>query len=98
MEILDLSSDESSQVSPIQDQISTSPAKTPSDTLEASEDVDLRLDGSAPPASALASSEVIPVERNVFYNQETLKYMRIIDKYKRLDVAEIELPRVDTLI
>jgi Dynamin family len=40
------------------------------------------------------SSEIIPVEMNVFYNQETLKYMRIIDKYKRLEVAGIELPRV----
>ena len=39
-------------------------------------------------------SEIIPVEKNVFYNQETLKYMRVIDKYKRLEVADIELPRV----
>jgi hypothetical protein len=37
----------------------------------------------------------IPVERNVIYNQETLKYMRIIDKYKKLGIGkDIELPRV----
>ena len=40
------------------------------------------------------SSEIIPVENNIFYDQETLKYMRIIDKYKRLEVAEVEFPRV----
>lgn len=37
----------------------------------------------------------IPVEKNVFYNEETLKYMRIIDMYKRLGIGkDIELPRV----
>ena len=43
------------------------------------------------------SSEIIPVENNIFYDQETLKYMRIIDKYKRLEVAEIEFPRVTNI-
>jgi hypothetical protein len=37
----------------------------------------------------------IPIEDNVFYNEETLKYMRIIDMYKRLGIGkDIELPRV----
>ena len=37
----------------------------------------------------------IPVDGTVFYNEETLKYMRIIDMYKKLGVGkDIELPRV----
>ncbi|RDW83036.1 hypothetical protein BP5796_04527 [Coleophoma crateriformis] len=37
----------------------------------------------------------IPVEKNVFYNEETLKYMRIIDMYKKLGIGkDIELPRI----
>lgn len=37
----------------------------------------------------------IPMEKNVFYNEETLKYMRIIDMYKKLGIGkDIELPRV----
>ena len=37
----------------------------------------------------------INVEENVIYNQETLKYMRIIDEYKKLGIGkDIELPRV----
>jgi hypothetical protein len=37
----------------------------------------------------------MPIEDNVFYNEETLKYMRIIDMYKKLGVGkDIELPRV----
>jgi hypothetical protein len=37
----------------------------------------------------------IRVEKNVFYNDETIKYMRIIDTYKKLGVGkDIELPRV----
>lgn len=39
----------------------------------------------------------IPIDGNVFYNEETLKYMRIIDMYKKLGVGkDIELPRVKT--
>jgi len=41
------------------------------------------------------STHQIAVENNVFYNEETLKYMRIIDMYKKLGVGkDIELPRV----
>jgi len=37
----------------------------------------------------------IPIDKNVFYNEETLKYMRIIDMYKKLGIGkDIELPRV----
>lgn len=40
----------------------------------------------------------IPLDGNVFYNEETLKYMRIIDMYKKLGVGkDIELPRVRCL-
>ena len=48
----------------------------------------------APPSPEPHSSETVSADKNVFYNKETLKYMRIIDKYKQLGVAEIELPRV----
>jgi hypothetical protein len=37
----------------------------------------------------------LPIVNNVFYNEETLKYMRIIDMYKKLGIGkDIELPRV----
>jgi hypothetical protein len=40
-------------------------------------------------------SHGIRVEKDVFYNDETIKYMRIIDTYKKLGVGkDIELPRV----
>jgi hypothetical protein len=40
-------------------------------------------------------SPEVPIEANVFYNEETLKYMRIIDMYKKLGIGkDIELPRV----
>jgi hypothetical protein len=91
---LDLPSDESSEVSSTQEQVSETAAETSPEVLEASQDADDKIKGRAFSPSRKDSSEVIPVEKNVFYNQETLKYMRIIDKYKRLDVADIELPRV----
>lgn len=55
---------------------------------------DLEVSDPAPPSPEQRSSRMVPVEKNVFYNEETLKYMRIIDTYKKLGVAEIELPRV----
>jgi hypothetical protein len=44
-------------------------------------------------------SPQIPVDKDVFYNEETLKYMRIIDMYKKLGIGkDIELPRVLNLL
>jgi hypothetical protein len=91
---LALPSDESSEVSPIQEQTSETPEETSPEDFEASQHANHKLNGGTASTLRKNSSEVIPVEKNVFYNQETLNYMRIIDKYKRLDVAEIELPRV----
>jgi len=52
------------------------------------------LIGENEPNGRLAGLE-IPVEGNVFNNNETVKYMRIIDTYKKLGVGkDIELPRV----
>jgi hypothetical protein len=37
----------------------------------------------------------LPVVNNVFYNEETHKYMKIIDMYQKLGIGkDIELPRV----
>jgi hypothetical protein len=51
--------------------------------------------------TATASAETadqtpgIRVEKDIFYNDETIKYMRVIDTYKKLGVGkDIELPRV----
>jgi hypothetical protein len=42
-----------------------------------------------------STQKTIPIDKNVFYNEETLKYMRIIDMYKKLGIGkDIELPRV----
>jgi len=97
VDALGLPSDEFSEVSPTQEQVSETPAEPSFENLEAFQDADCKINGNAMASSMNDSSEVIPVEKNVFYNQETLKYMRIIDKYKRLDVADIELPRVKPL-
>ncbi len=44
---------------------------------------------------AASTQKQIPIDKNVFYNEETLKYMRIIDTYKKLGIGkDIELPRV----
>ncbi|KAH6674795.1 P-loop containing nucleoside triphosphate hydrolase protein [Halenospora varia] len=50
----------------------------------------------SPPTSARStiSSKDLSIDKHVFYNQETLKYMKIIDRYKTLGVGEIELPRL----
>jgi hypothetical protein len=46
------------------------------------------------PTTQVRDSE-LPVVNNVFYNEETLKYMKIIDMYKRMGIGkDIELPRV----
>jgi hypothetical protein len=37
----------------------------------------------------------LPIEYNVFHNDKTIKYMKIIDKYKEQGIGDgIELPRV----
>jgi hypothetical protein len=45
--------------------------------------------------SVINLSPQIQVDKDVIHNEETLKYMRIVDMYKKLGVGkEIELPRV----
>jgi hypothetical protein len=51
------------------------------------------------PKETEVQSQGIRVEKDVFYNDETIKYMRIIDTYKKLGVGkDIELPRVGSFL
>jgi hypothetical protein len=45
--------------------------------------------------SVIDLSPQIQVDKDVIHNEETLKYMRIVDMYKKLGIGkDIELPRV----
>jgi hypothetical protein len=45
--------------------------------------------------SVINLSPQIQVDKDVIHNEETLKYMRIVDMYKKLGIGkDIELPRV----
>jgi hypothetical protein len=47
------------------------------------------------PPSIINLSPQIQVDKDAIHNEETLKYMRIVDMYKKLGIGkEIELPRV----
>lgn len=58
-------------------------------------DSDQSPSGMPPESKAQRGGSELPVVNNVFYNEETLKYMKIIDMYKKLGIGkDIELPRV----
>ena len=67
-------------------------------TEEQNVDTTFRTDPSSVGAENEPFAGSIPLQSNVFYNHETLKYMRIIDQYKKLNVGEIELPRVSVFL
>ena len=79
----------------------TSAPTTTSSTGQSSSDHQRPVPIVGPPQtpSNISSSPQIPVDKDVFYNEETLKYMKIIDMYKKLGIGkDIELPRVLSLL
>lgn len=80
-----------SSASPTLDSLSESDA---GDSSEQEENVLARL-----MENSELHDESIIVDKNVFYNDNTLRYMRILDTYKKLELSkEIELPRVIIII
>lgn len=50
-----------------------------------------------PENSIQTEAKKVQVDPDIFYNEETVKYMKVIDAYKKLGVGrDIELPRVFT--
>lgn len=98
LDSLDCLPSDESRVSLAKEQTESEPLADNASGTTSTPDEDHTIQDRTSPTARRDSSEAIPIEKNVFYNQETLKYMRIIDKYKRLDVAEIELPRVSPSI
>lgn len=81
--------------------IETEAIVTPNGTNSSSRDDEKPTGSTQAPAAVPGETKPqprgseLPVVNNVFYNEETLKYMKIIDMYKKLGVGKhIELPRV----